>query len=414
MQQAIARAVDAHPHALVRTTRQLSLAGPVQLLTEVPRRQPTVAGTIHPGIKVLTKENSKYKALADIYRNGVMSGDGYNKIERDLLEAGSTAEPLRMLNLPYFVVRKGDFQDPEAADRLMQLYGTDVDTPQGVKRRLLRFPVVFPTDDESVIARHSLQAWSYSTIRFWSEWRDNQRVCMTKGSIAAGKRHFGGRPNIVNPERPVCDPHECAEYQSKACTLRGVLQFYIPGMLGVGLVRVPTGSFNSIEGILANFAQARLVRGSVAGLEKQKPFWYLTKRKASVSNITAGAQGMAVTRRQQDLIVLDSHIDMVDAIRSFDPIEQLQPAQLQASQVTDINADRGEDETTELVIAANAIGLSYDDIDRLMSATWSEEWANKSGGLVACRELLDNAAKDMVLRDQLIERAGIMAEAETG
>lgn len=409
MQQAIARTVDAQTHALVRTTRPLSLAGPVQLLTEVPRRQPTIAGTIHPGIKVLTKENSKFKALVDIYRNGVHAGDGYHKIERDLITAGATAEPLRLLNLPYFVVRKGDFQDPQAADRLMELYGTDVETPQGIKRRLMRFPVVFPTDDETVIARHSLQSWSYSTIRFWSEWRDSQRVCMTKGSVPQGRRPFGGRPNIVNPERPLCDPESCREYQSKACTLRGTLQFYIPGMLGVGLIRVPTGSFNSINGILSDLAQARLVRGTVTGLVKDKPFWYMTKRKASVSNIIAGPDGMVVTRRQQDLIVLDSQIDMVEATRSLEPVQHAKAVAAQNGDLPKAPTAIGEDETVELVVTANSLGLSYDDIDRLMNTTWNEDWASRADGIAACRELLNDATKDMMLRDQLVERASIMA-----
>lgn len=408
MQPTVAQNASARQLTAVTSTRVIPWTGGTQLLTETPRRQPPVAGTIHAGAKVLTKANSQNTVLVDIYSKGMLAGNSYNDIEEELKQAGGGRNPLRMVNLPYFNVRRGDFRDPSVAERLLALYGTDVTSEKGTKRRLQRFPIMFPTDDENLIVRHSLAAWSASTIRFWSESRDGERFCMTKAMPEKGKRQFGGRENVVNPERPICQPKSCPEYQSNACNLTGALQFYVPGIQGTGLLRLPTRSFYALDAALAEIALVRARRGSVAGLIDGKPFFYISKQRQEVSWLSPNGP----TRVWQDVIVLESDMDMVESQSLRQNTFHLAAANGSAAAQPIENA-AVIDEISSITLAASQIGLSFDDVNRLMSRTAHENWTQDEAALDRCLALLGEAAVDRASRESLLERVAIMGEGAT-
>lgn len=408
MQPNVAPNATARQPIAVTSTRVIPLNGSTQLLTETPRRQPPVAGTIHAGAKVLTKANSQNAVLVDIYSKGMLAGRSYNDIEDELKNAGGGRNPLRMVNLPYFNVRRGDFRDPSVAERLIALYGTDADSGNGTKRRLRRFPIMFPTDDENLIVRHSLAAWSASTIRFWSESRDGERFCMTKATPEKGKRQFGGRENIVNPERAKCDPKNCAEYQSKACNLTGALQFYVPGIQGTGLMRLPTRSFYALDAALSELALVRARRGSVAGLIDGKPFFYISKQRQEVSWLSPDGP----TRVWQDVIVLESDMDMVES-QSQRQVS-LRRSATSAPQTNHASANAMTiDEISSITVAATELGLTFDDVNRFMCQTTHENWTQDEAALDKCAALLNDAIGDRSSRESLLERVAIMADGVT-
>ncbi len=401
MQPLVATNAHARHPLTVASTRTLPWKGEMQLLTESPRRLPPIAGTIHAGAKVLTKANAQKPELVRIYQEGISSGRSYDEIERDLEAAGGGRNPLRMINMPYFNVRRGDFRDPAVAQRLIDLYGTELETSTGTKRRLQRFPIMFPTDDENLIIRHSLAAWSASSILFWSESREGERVCMTKATPKSGKRVFGGRENIVNPERPKCNPNECPVYQANSCNLTGALQFYVPGIQGTGLLRLPTRSFYALDAALAEMELVRARHGTVAGLIEGKPFFYITKQRKEVSWLSPDGP----TRVWQDIIVLESDMDMIEAY-----------AQKQASYRHAVMSSTGADspsvsdteEIENITVLAGQLGLSFDDVSRYMTHKSGADWAHDELALESCTAILSAALVDDGKREELVERVAIM------
>ena len=108
-----------------------------------------IGGRIRAGIKVLTCKAAEVAEAKRLYDEGVAQGRGFDAIERDITaKCEGLSNPLTPKNVPYFTVRGEDFPNPEIARQIMDLYAED--RGDGV-RRLYRFPVVFPADENACL-----------------------------------------------------------------------------------------------------------------------------------------------------------------------------------------------------------------------------------------------------------------------
>lgn len=390
------------PRAPVHVTANAprGIAGGVQLLTEAPRNRVPIAGTIYPGAKVLTKKNAAVAAYSEIYRKGIEEGKSFSVIERELEQAGAGRNPLRMLNLPYFRVREADFRDPANARKLLTMYGKEKATGAGQKLRLRRFPIMFPVDDEEVILPHSLTAYAANTIRFFSRNRDGARHCMTLAARPNFGRTFGGRQEVVNPERSTCDPEQCRVYADGDCNLTGHFQFYVPGIAGAGMLRVPTRSFYSIDEALTQLRIVRALRGSVAGLIEGRPIFYLSKELREVSWLSPEGP----KRVEQYLIVLTADVEMVQLAVERQRSER---AALVAAASPVVEAPAPLPELAVAMTLANELGVAAEEMEILGG---SPRWTSDPGLIASCVQQLERAKAHPKDLDALRERLAIMIE----
>jgi len=396
-----AAASSSLPHGAVHVvaTTPRGITGGVQLLTESPRSRVPIAGTIYPGAKVLTKKNAEDPRFAEIYRKGIEAGKSFAAIERELEQAGAGRNPLRMLNLPYFRVREADFRDGASARKLLTMYGKEEMTAGGAKLRLRRFPIMFPVDDEEIILPHSLNAYSANSIRYFSRNRDGQRHCMQLVARPNLGRAFGGRQEVVNPERTVCDPESCPVYSNGECNLTGSFQFYVPGISGAGMLRVPTRSFYSIDEALTQLRIVRALRGSVAGLIDGRPFFYLSKELREVTWLSPEGP----RRVEQHLIVLTADVEMVELAVERQKRERAAlaaPSMLNASETT-------PRELLAALALAKELGI---DGDELAILSGSPRWTTDQALIAACTEQLERAKARPEALEALRERLAIMSE----
>ncbi|CUR48459.1 hypothetical protein BN2364_4018 [Alloalcanivorax xenomutans] len=279
-----------------------------------------VGGKIRSGIKVLTAAARKLKGAQEIYDAGVQAGSTWDQIEKAIRErCNPQRSPLTPRNVPYFTVRRADFTVPETADRIMEIYGEELD---GV-RRLLRFPVIFATDSWQANMPHALRAYTASQLKYWSEYTaDGDRICMTKATIQVDSRSrrahrpFGGRPNVPRPDTGgVCDPDQCPEYQARKCTLSGSLLFFIPGIPGSSAIELPTTSYYSLQQARQKMEMVAYLRGGrISGTHDGQPIFYLTKSEEEVSMIDS--ETGQPRRVKQFLVSLEANIDMQRVFRA--------------------------------------------------------------------------------------------------
>ena len=298
-------------------------------------RRPRIAvsGRIRPGIKVLTAtavrggkrgqtEVAAIPGAAQIYAAGVAAGKSWDEIESDLKRAAPaySMSPLTPRNVPYFTAFRHDFSFPEAADRLMDLYGED----RGEGRHLYRLPILFPVDDVDAVTPHALRHYSKSELLHWSEYdEDGMRWCRQHAEIPIdpktkrARRSFGGRPTVARPNTPEysqngrCVPDACPEYQSGVCTLSGALIGYIPGIPGAGAIEIPTGSVYALDQMRRVLLMVgSMSHGRIAGPRADgQPLFVVTKTRSEVSHITAEGKAERVA---QWIITLDAAVSFAD------------------------------------------------------------------------------------------------------
>lgn len=261
------------------------------------------AGVIRPGImKLKSGASSRDKVL---YEQMLSEGATWDEIDRELGIDSQGKSKLIPANVDYFTVRPGDCQNPKSAEEIYKLYA-DKDG------KLRSFPVWFPVNEWWNIIPHSLRCFSQSGIRFRSAFREKgRRVCEYPLEVEPGKRVFGGRPW---GERP-CEPDTCKEYQTGECKFGGVLQFYIPGIKGIGVWVLPTTSWYSLVRIKSALeAVAALTGGRLARIfiNGQTPF-VLRKVFDEVSRIDP--QTGKSTRQAQWLIDLEVQVDMLELVQ---------------------------------------------------------------------------------------------------
>ncbi|MCR4286751.1 MAG: hypothetical protein NUW09_01925 [Deltaproteobacteria bacterium] len=273
------------------------------------------AGVIRSGIMVpkstCSADDSKlYDAL-------VAEGRSWDEIEAKLGLDKDRKTKLIPKNVDYFSVFPGDCVNKENAKKLHNLYG-DKDG------KLRSFSVVFPVNEWWNILPHSLRCYGNNGLKFKSDFRlvkdrngevvDGSRVCTFPVDAVPGKKVFGGR---AWDERP-CDPEICSEYQSGDCAFGGAIQFYIPGIPGVGLWMLPTTSWYSLVDIKSSLELVSRITGNrITGTFGGKPIFRIRKVREEISRIDTKT-GKAI-KTSQWLIKLEADVDMTELAAACEP-----------------------------------------------------------------------------------------------
>lgn len=274
-----------------------------------------IGGKIRPGTMVPTKKAAENPNVRAIYEKGVAAGKPFDEIEKEIAQTGYQGSPLTPKNIPFFVVRGADFSMPEIADRIMELYGED--RGDG-KRRLYRFPVIFPVDAWQAVLPHAMKCYTASELRFWSEYDPNgTRYCKTRAQVPIDQRSkrairvFGGRPVVI---RDLCDPENCQEYQTRKCNLSGSLVFFVPGIPGTGAIEIPTNSFYAMNNARQKLEMVAFMRGGrISGLNNGKPIFWITKKQHELS--TVDPETGRPKKVKQWLIEIDADLDVSKLLR---------------------------------------------------------------------------------------------------
>jgi hypothetical protein len=239
----------------------------------------------------------------------------------------------------------------------MTLYAED--RGDGVKR-LYRFPVIFPADQWQLVVPHSMRAFTAGGLKYWSQYSHDgeTRSCMTFAkprTNASGRvvRLFGGRKHVQREDNGgLCDPENCAEYQSTQCNMDGRIIFWIPGVESLGPLEIPTRSFYGLTGIIEVLKGVGFARGGrISGfLNAQRQTFWITKRFESVPHLDP--ETGKSKRVDQWIIRLDAPIDVARLLRNRDD-DAVQVAGERAAQVL------GVDEGSE--VAANEASGANED-----------------------------------------------------
>ena len=276
-------------------------------VNSAPARLP-VAGKIRPGVKILTPTAAKNAKLVRIYEKGLADGGiPFDEIERGLHEIdGCPKHPLMPRNSPSFRVLQADFQAPGATQTIIDLYGEirDGDT----ERKLYSFPIIFPSDDNDIIFREQFEAWRSRERERWSApGPDGDLHCMRLGEVdaKAKRRQWGGRPH---EDLGICDPNGCALFGAGKCKHTASLNFWSPGVIGVGLIELAFTSIYASMEIVDLIDLVRAGLGQVKGTHNGIPIFRISKTHKKVSRIDweTGEVGMAA----QWIIRLSADLDM--------------------------------------------------------------------------------------------------------
>ena len=289
------------------------------VLGERQARIPT-GGKIRAGIKVIKSAVANNETAVDIYERGVAAGAAWDVIDNRIQkQCGINKACLVPKATEHFGVKRADFSVPEMADRILELYGED--RGEGVK--LYKFPVIFALDTWLANMPHGLKAFTSSDLRFWSEYAtDGTRFCNTRKKVEIdprskrARRAFGGRPKVILGQ---CKPNQCPEYQADNCKLSGSLIFFIPNIPGSSAIELSIKSYYAMEQWRQQMGMvALLLGGKISGLLNDKPIFWLTKKRDSISMIDP-ITGQA-KRRKAWIVHLEADIPMD---RMFESTEQL-------------------------------------------------------------------------------------------
>jgi Recombination directionality factor-like len=246
--------------------------------------------------------------------------------------------------------------------------------------------------------------------RYWSEYSadGHTRYCKRyqpvpmDASGAKAIRVFGGRKSGLREERQgLCDPEDCAEYQSRQCNLSGRFIFFIPGIASITAFELATHSFYSMNAAIQRFQTIAFMRGGrISGFldSKRTPFT-MSKQLVEVPHIDELGRPVRV---KQWLIDLQAPIDVTALLRGDDE-ETLEEA---GAAVRVLEGPRGDDDNA--VASAQPVSTSAEgvvapvDAGRLDAQTAT---ALARGGVPAGGDAPDAQA---VL--DAAQRAGIPAE----
>ncbi len=304
-----------------QTTARVTMTGALHEAMRPTQQRIMVSGKVRPGIKVLTQKAAQVKGAQEIYDLGVSDGRSFESIEAALKAVtGMPPYPLTPRNAPYFRVLQEDFKTPGAAQAIMDAYGED----RGEGRQLYSFPVVFPSDDISMIFREQFESWKATELFRWSE----NGQCMRRAEIKVDRsrrRHWGGRP--VESCGP-CRPNQCDLFANGQCHHVGSLYFWVPGVTGAGLIELNFTSIYASLGIVETLTFVQETIGSIKGTHRGRPIFRVSKTEENVSQIDWEA-GKA-KRQRQYIITLDaSGIDMVEFVSGEAPIKIPLPSKAQ-------------------------------------------------------------------------------------
>src|SRR6266536_6130444 len=332
------------------------------LLGHGPTRIPT-GGKIRAGIKVLTKKAAEHPKAKAIYERGMSANHSFETIERAISEAvPELKNPLYPKNVPWFTVRPDDFPNPEIAREILTAYGEDRGDS---KKRLYRFPVVFPADMWQAVMPHELIAWGANERKFWSEYAPDGRVRYCKCYALVPMDHtakrairiFGGRKTTLRQENGgLCDPELCREYQNRKCNLSGRFIFFIPGIKSIGAFALHTNSHYAMNAAIQKFETIAFMRGGrISGfLDGKRTSFFITKKLKEVPHIDETGRAVRVAHW---IIELEAPIDVTALLRDNEEDETAIVNAGQAARMLEGTWPAGETAADEPLIGAAASGV---------------------------------------------------------
>lgn len=256
-------------------------------------------GIMRPGIMVLKSGCSS--ADQEIYAAMVKDGCDWDEIDKHLGTDKNKKSKLIPKNVDYFTIHPKDCANPADVETLHRLYAD----PDGKLRSL---PVWFPVSEWWNILPHSLRCFSTNGLKYHSVIRSGVMSCEFPIPTKKGTRTFGGREWGVRP----CEPEKCSEFQKGECKFGGVVQFYIPGVKGVGMWALPTTSWYSLMSIKSTLDVVNKLLGRCSGLMDGKAFFRL--RKVEETIYRSNDDGSRV-KTKQFIVVLDTDLDMTEIAR---------------------------------------------------------------------------------------------------
>lgn len=275
-----------------------------------------ITGRIRPGVKVLKRAIAQEAKASDIYNRGLAAGVGFKAIESALDKAGFKGA-LIPKNEPFFSVWPKEFKNPMAAERILDAYGEQREGDP--VKRLYRFPVVFLHSDPSRMILTRNECYTASGLKFRSEERNGETVCIGKGEIPKRNgrvvRLSKGVPEVV---RGPCIPEDCPEFQNNLCKRRSHIVVSIPGATNaVEFVEIPTGSFYSVDQLQDTLDAVASVCGGSIPMEVQLgykgyPIFWMSKVTENVSRVDWNSGEQSKTK--QILARMDAEIGMAHLI----------------------------------------------------------------------------------------------------
>ncbi|VVE16075.1 MULTISPECIES: hypothetical protein [Pandoraea] len=243
---------------------------------------PRASGKIRCGTKVLTRTAQENATAVQIYQDGIAQQRRASVIEKDITAKTGIKNPMYPVNTQAFNLSVDDFVMSVLPNAILDLYGEDVDG----KRELRRFPVFFHSNDLFDFFPHRFES-NKGEDRYHSAFNDRgERVCERLPGLDAKKvveqRQAGVKrlPPRDWEVRGLCEPRVCKQFQSGLCQFRGQLKFYIPGVVGLGIVEMETSSEYAAENIWSTLDQIRSTLGHIPTFNPNapgKPVFWITK-----------------------------------------------------------------------------------------------------------------------------------------
>lgn len=256
---------------------------------------PRASGKIRCGTKVLTRAAQENATAVKIYREGMAQQRRASMIEKDITTKTGIKNPMYPVNTQAFNLSVDDFVMSVLPTAILDLYGEDVDG----KRELHRFPVFFHSNELFDFFPHRFESHK-GEDRFHSAFNERgERVCERLPAVDAAQlveqRKAGVKrlPPRDWEVRGLCEPRVCKEFQAGLCQFRGQLKFYIPGVVGLGIVEMETSSEYAAENIWSTLDQIRSTLGHIPTFNPKDPgkavFW-ITKVQEERTYFDAGGQ----------------------------------------------------------------------------------------------------------------------------
>lgn len=245
------------------------------------------AGVIRPGTKVPTKAtlgNPKAKAIYERVGRGEID---FREAEKLIGKDTDIKYPFYPKNPEHFNLAGSDFTAGNVAVlRLLDLYGELRNNDD--RKQLYSFPIVFQdggTADAAVPSRFEVHGAPIK-YRSMDDPEGGARKCVYLKPVEASAvlDQRARRIKQVAPReftvRGNCEPAKCPEFSCGVCKFRGTIEFYVPGLQGLGLLRMSTSSTYAAIEIWQQLDQLYKTYGRLPNFTPNgDPVFSLTKKK---------------------------------------------------------------------------------------------------------------------------------------
>lgn len=246
---------------------------------------PTI-GVIRPGYKRLIKKHASNPEVVKIAESAFAHEISFLEAEKMITKAfPSITKAFVPYNTVHFNMHASDFVGGHnAVNKLIALYGQKL--PGDEVAKLYRFPIVFP-DVGSADAALPVRFEMHVGMKYKSQDNtDGGRSCIFLPPIdpqEVQKQRANRIKQVARREwaiRGPCVPESCPEFAAGDCKLKGSLQFFIPGLTGLGVVKMPSGSSYALEKIWTQLNNLHKTIGKIPNFDNHgQPVFYLTKKQ---------------------------------------------------------------------------------------------------------------------------------------